>query len=346
MNTKITKRRIWSRNNIVIRYNRYHVSLLHFAIALSILAASPVLLQIATPQAFAAVQIVTIPYGAFDPNFNTAAPQWYLPTAITIQVNQTVKWINQDTEGHTVTSGKAGGREGLVQNNMGLPSGFFDSGTIPPGKTWSYTFTKPGQYEYFCTIHPWMDGYITVNEVQPDPTDADGKKLTQFPLVRLTPDRRYEVDLSWEPHYVMTGHKIILVYQVYDNVNPHPISAHYLLTIMQNGQQLYRYEDKTEFGGGYTYFTFNEPGPAIFRFDNIDNTDQSVQYSLMVEQMNSSMGNMAGMDDMVQPARNLTLQNLLLPLFFTPAFITAGVVIFLVKIRKQKSHGVKSKSAI
>ncbi len=346
MKTKITKRKIWLRNDDDTSSQSKIISL-NSVIALSVLlvlVASPMLLQIFIPQALAAVQTVTIPYGAFDPNFNTAAPQWYLPTAITVQVNQTVLWVNQDTEGHTITSGKAGGREGLIQNNMGQSSGIFDSGTIKPGKTWSYTFTKPGQYEYFCTIHPWMDGYVTVNEKQPDPTDADGRKLTQFPQVRLTYDRRYEVDLSWEPHYVVTGHKIILVFQVYDNVMPHPISAHYLLTITQNGKQLFKSEDKTEFGGGYTYFTFDQPGPAIFRFDNVDNTDQSVQYSVMVEQMNSTsdMGSMAGMDDMVQPARNLTLQNILLPLFFTPALITAGVVVFVIKMRKKKSHEVKS----
>lgn len=335
MKTKITTRKIWSRNDNVINWNQSHI-LLYFVIVLSLIAVSPMLLQDITPQAFAASQIITIPYGAFDPNFNTAAPQWYLPTAITIQVNQTLTWVNQDTEGHTVTSGKAGGREGLIQNNMGQPSGLFDSGTIKPGKTWSYTFTKPGQYEYFCTIHPWMDGYITVNEVQPDPTDADGKKLTQFPLVRLTPDRRYEADLSWEPHYIMTGHKITFVFQFYDNVMPHPIPAHYVFTITQNGKELFKSEDRTQFGGGYNYFRFDESGPVVFRFDDIDNSGQSVQYSTIVEQMNSSMGSMAGMDDMVQPARNMVLQDYLLPLFFTPALITAGVVVFLVKVRKKK----------
>src|SRR5574337_106767 len=251
-----TKRKIWSRNDNAVNWNQSHI-LLYFIITLSLFSLSVIFLFVSLPQASATVQIVTIPYGAFDPNFNTAAPQWYLPTAITIQVNQTLMWINQDTEGHTVTSGKAGGREGLIQNNMGQPSGLFDSGTIKPGKTWSYTFTKPGQYEYFCTIHPWMDGYITVNEVQPDPTDADGKKLTQFPLVRLTPDRRYEADLSWEPHYIMTGHKITFVFQFYDNIMPHPIPAHYIFTITQNGKELFRSEDRTQFGGGYNYFRFD-----------------------------------------------------------------------------------------
>src|SRR5574340_710796 len=110
MKTKITKRKIWSRNDNTINWNQSHI-LLYFVIIFSILAVSPVLLQEITPQAFAASQIISIPYGAFDPNFNTAAPQWYLPTATTIQDNQTVTWVNQATEGHTISRGKAGGRE-------------------------------------------------------------------------------------------------------------------------------------------------------------------------------------------------------------------------------------------
>lgn len=335
MKTKNTKK-IWAR---IDSLTKSHLPYFVIVFSILVLASGPFLLHVISPQAMAAVQTITIPYGAFDPNFNTAAPQWYLPTATAIQVNQTVTWLNQDTEGHTVTSGKAGGREGLIQNNMGQPSGLFDSGTIKPGKTWSYTFAKPGQYEYFCTIHPWMDGYIIVNEKEPDPVDADGNKLTQFPQVRLTPDRRYEADLSWEPHYIMTGHKITFVFQFYDNVMPHPIPAHYIFTITQNGKQLFKSEDRTQFGGGYNYFSFDEPGPAIFRFDDIDNTGQSVQYSAMVEKMdsNSDMSGMAGMDDMAQPARNMVLQNYLIPLFFTPALLTAGVTIFLVKIRKKNS---------
>ena len=294
---------------------------------------------ISLPQASAAQQTVTIPYGAFDPNFNTAAPQWYLPTVTTIQVNQTVTWINQDTEGHTVTSGKAGGREGLVQNDMGKTSGLFDSGTIKPKESWSHTFTEPGQYEYFCTIHPWMDGYVVVKENQPDPTDANGNTLRQFPLVRVTPDRKYEADLTWEPHYIVTGHKITFVFQFYDLVTPHPIPAHYIFTITQNGKQLFKSEDRTQFGGGYLYFRFDEPGPAIFKFDDIDKTGQSVQYSVMVEQMDSKsdMSDIAGMGDMVQPARNMALQDYLIPLFFTPALTIAGVTILILQIKKWRS---------
>lgn len=284
-----------------------------------------------------AQQTVTIPYGAFDPNFNTAAPQWYLPTVSVIQVNQTISWVNQDTEGHTVTSGKAGGREGMVQNNMGKPNGLFDSGTIKPGQSWSYTFTKPGEYEYFCTIHPWMDGYVIVNAKEPDVIDANGNKITKFPEIRLTQDRRYEADLSWEPHYITTGHKVTFVYQFYDNVVPHPIPAHYIFTITQNGKQLYRADDRTQFGGGYRYFVFDNPGPVYFKFDDIDGTGQSVQYSTIVNEPDSNSSQMTEMDDsIIQPARNMELHDYLIPLFFTPALATAAGLVIILQIRKRR----------
>jgi plastocyanin len=326
------------RSNTVISNHLFNIISKSLTMFLSIFVlASIFLLQTPFTQASAAEQTVTIPYGASDPNFSTVAPQWYMPAVITIQVNQTITWVNQDTEGHTVTSGKSGGRTGLVQNNMGQPSGLFDSGTFKPGKSWSYTFTKAGQYEYFCTIHPWMDGYVVVNENESDATDADGNKITKFPIIRYVSDKTIEADLSWEPHYIITGHKITFVYQFYDNVKYKPIPAHYVLTITQNGQELFKRDDSTQFGGGYSYFKFDNPGPVIFRFDDIAHTGQSVQYSTIVEQANmAGMQGMSGMDDnMVEPARNMDVNNSLIPLFFTPTFIALGAIFFMVKIRKK-----------
>ena len=72
----------------------------------------------------------------------------YDPDNITvvIGVNNTVVWTNNDNIPHTVTAS----------------DGSFDSGNMNPGATFTYTFTKPGSYQYICTIHPWMHGYVTV----------------------------------------------------------------------------------------------------------------------------------------------------------------------------------------
>lgn len=75
----------------------------------------------------------------------------FSPANKTIAVGTTIKWTNYDGYAHTVTSGVPG-----------TPSGLFDSGNIASNKTFSYTFTQAGTYNYFCKIHNSMRGTITV----------------------------------------------------------------------------------------------------------------------------------------------------------------------------------------
>jgi plastocyanin len=75
----------------------------------------------------------------------TAAP--FSPVSFTVKVGATVTWVNRDSSVHTVTS---------------LGSSLFDSGNIPAGGTYSYTFSQPGTYQYYCTLHPWMKGTVVV----------------------------------------------------------------------------------------------------------------------------------------------------------------------------------------
>lgn len=290
-------------------------------------------------------QVITIPYGAYDPNFNTAAPTWYQPPVVTISVNQSVTWVNQDKEIHTVTSGKSAGRAGLIGNSVGQSDGLFDSGHIDIGQSWTHTFTQAGTFEYFCTIHPWMQGYVIVQQAQPVPTDAAGEKITKFPLVRLTQDRAYEVDLDWEPHYITTGQQITFIYQIYDNIKFLAIPSHYVFTITQNGQQLYKVDDSTQFGGAYQYFRFDNTGPVTFEFDDIAHTGQSVQYSTIVKQGNSSMNDMNM--PMVEPARNMEISWWLMPLFFVPAGVAVAVIYYFKRRgkRAEKIHKVSSASS-
>ena len=86
---------------------------------------------------------VTILRGAADPS-NVHA---FSPAAPSVKVGEAVTWVNKDTVAHTVTS------EG---------NALFDSGNLPTGGTFRFTFTKAGTYHYFCTIHPWMKGVVVV----------------------------------------------------------------------------------------------------------------------------------------------------------------------------------------
>jgi plastocyanin len=62
-------------------------------------------------------------------------------------------WTNNDGFAHTVTAG--------TRDN---PADLFDSGNVEAGETFEFTFDEPGTYEYFCSLHPGMDGTVTVEE--------------------------------------------------------------------------------------------------------------------------------------------------------------------------------------
>jgi plastocyanin len=68
------------------------------------------------------------------------------PVAITVPVGTTVTWINRDDIPHTVVSTEK----------------VFKSKVLDTDEKFSYTFTKAGEYPYFCSIHPKMTGKVVV----------------------------------------------------------------------------------------------------------------------------------------------------------------------------------------
>ncbi|MBT8251464.1 MAG: amicyanin, partial [Nitrosopumilus sp.] len=96
--------------------------------------------------------IVSLPPGSAIPGCEETN-ECYLPYEITVSVGQTVTWSNDDSAAHTVTSGTV---------DAGV-TGVFDSGLFMSGSTFEHTFEKAGKYDYFCMVHPWMTGIVTVN---------------------------------------------------------------------------------------------------------------------------------------------------------------------------------------
>jgi len=93
--------------------------------------------------------VVTMPSGVGSNTLLNFAPD---TITVYININNTVIWQNLDKVAHTVTA---------VDNS-------FNSGLIEPGKTWNYTFTTPGNYSYYCEIHPaWMRGEVIVKQLAP-----------------------------------------------------------------------------------------------------------------------------------------------------------------------------------
>ena len=70
----------------------------------------------------------------------------FAPQRITVKAGTTVTWINGDDIPHTVASS----------------SKLFKSKTLDTEDKFSFTFTTPGSYEYFCSLHPHMTGAIVV----------------------------------------------------------------------------------------------------------------------------------------------------------------------------------------
>src|SRR3954451_12324380 len=70
------------------------------------------------------------------------------PDQTTVRVGQKVTWTNDDNVDHNVTS--AGGAK-------------FMSQAFGHGKTYSFTPRKAGTIKYVCTLHPGMNGRLTVN---------------------------------------------------------------------------------------------------------------------------------------------------------------------------------------
>ena len=176
--------------------------------------------------AYAYEYVIDIPFGAYNPELNTPAEVWYSPPQMLITEGDTITWYNDDRESHTVTSGESSGRYGWMSNrDFGTPDGIFDSGNFAPGESWSYKFEEPGIFQYFCIIHPWMEGVVVVEAKIPDyPHDATGKKI-ELPQIRYTPDRNIEVDLSWHPPVIKNHEKTQFVYLFY-NTNTNSNLSH------------------------------------------------------------------------------------------------------------------------
>jgi plastocyanin len=96
------------------------------------------------------------------------------PSTTTVKVGTAVTWRNDEPITHTVTSGRFVG----VDKTTGLrssqtPDGLFDAKLDGKGKTFSFTFTKPGNYSYYCDIHQGMDAMV---KVVADPSTAGDQK--------------------------------------------------------------------------------------------------------------------------------------------------------------------------
>src|SRR5579863_2466365 len=93
----------------------------------------------------------------------TDTPPKFDPMSVTIQKGDTVEWFNNAQSLHSVTTNPAVAQD---PKDVAAPAGAkpFDSGFMPPGAKWSYTFSVPGTYKYLCLPHEKdkMTGIVVV----------------------------------------------------------------------------------------------------------------------------------------------------------------------------------------
>jgi plastocyanin len=97
----------------------------------------------------------------------------FQPPTTTVRARTTITWRNDEAITHTVTSGRFEG----IDKTTGLrssqsPDGASDT-KLAKGKTFSFTFTKPGTYTYYCDIHQGMNATITAT---PDDATSEGNQ--------------------------------------------------------------------------------------------------------------------------------------------------------------------------
>ena len=100
------------------------------------------------PSAFADETVTNAP-GSATPG---CEPNCFIPSTVTIEAGETVTWENNDTAAHTASGG----------NPIDGVSGVFDSSLMMAGASFSHTFDTPGSYDYYCMVHPWMEGTVIV----------------------------------------------------------------------------------------------------------------------------------------------------------------------------------------
>src|ERR1700693_3827032 len=68
----------------------------------------------------------------------------FAPAALTVKSGATVTFENHDSTIHSIVGG------------------FFRSKPLDTDDKFSFTFDKPGEYTYFCGLHPYMKGKVVV----------------------------------------------------------------------------------------------------------------------------------------------------------------------------------------
>ncbi len=145
----------------------------------------------------------------------------FIPYEVTVDKGGEVIWTNDDTAVHTVTSGSAANG----------PDDVFDSSIVSPGAEFSYIPTNDGTFDYFCIVHPWMVGIVTVLAEGMD----DMMIPETTPAVMMSQDGDYMIKVY--PHTEPVANEMFaFTVVVTDSNDGETVHLNYDVMAMQDGQ--------------------------------------------------------------------------------------------------------------
>ena len=110
-------------------------------------------------------------------------------------------------------------------------------------------------------------------------------EIIDFPLTAYTRSEEFLVNLSWDPITIEPDKKTKFVFTIRDGITNQPLrNSDYTFVIVQGGKEIHRTTGLAQVGGESEdyYFTEDQTGPIVIRFENIRNTGQETEFGIVV----------------------------------------------------------------
>jgi len=244
---------------------------------LRIVVLTALLLPVTHYSAYAVMEVdTTVDIEAASSDANSGKS--YEPKELTIGKGTTVTWINEDSQGHTVTSGNPGDTDaGALFDSAKDPSGFL----IKPGVKWEHTFDVVGEFPYHCQIHPWMTAKVIVMEKMETVTPPE-----PMPQMTATTPSGVKVTLAWTPDTIEPTKETTFTLKFFDKSGSPINDAKYDFMLLREGSHItHRSLQSISQGISVEKVTFKEDqtGSVTLRLENINlTTGETAEFSIQV----------------------------------------------------------------
>lgn len=151
----------------------------------------------------------TVPAGSAEVRIDDDDADGFKPGAITINVGDSVTWVNVDDDLHTATGAD------------------FNTGTIDPGEQATIVFEEAGSFFYVCGFHPVMTGTVEVRDESGDGPSQSTASPQASPAATPAPAQRPEVsiiNIAFDPSSLEVTVGTTVVWTNNEDI-PHTVTA-------------------------------------------------------------------------------------------------------------------------